>query len=175
MNETSIPKRAARGLGLIALVAMTLTMLAAGVALAATINGTTGDDRLSGTAAADTINGFAGNDDIFGLDGADTVQGGPGQDYLSGGIGNDEVFGGQGPDEVYGLAGNDRLSGETEGDQIFAANDGQRDTISCGAGFDRASVGLNDVVDDQLVSSVTTLPGDVVSVSSCERVTVNLQ
>ena len=171
MNEASIPKR----VGLVALLAAALTVLTAGVALAATINGTTGDDRLSGTVAADTINGFAGNDDMFGLEGADTMQGGPGQDYMSGGLGNDQVVGGQGPDEIFGLAGNDRLSGETEGDQIFAANDGQRDMISCGSGFDRASVGLNDVVDSQLVSSVTTLPGDVVSISSCERVTVNLQ
>ena len=149
--------------------------LTAAPVLAATINGTTGDDRLSGTSAADTIYGFAGNDDMFGLAGNDTMQGNPGQDYMSGGVDNDTVVAGQGADTIYGLAGNDRLSGETENDQIFAANDGQRDSISCGSGFDRASVGLNDVVDSQLVSSVTTLPGDVVTISTCERVTVNLQ
>ncbi len=171
MNHASTPKR----LGLVALLAAALTLMAASVALAATVKGTDGSDRLAGTSAADTMYGFGGADDMFGLAGDDTMQGNPGQDYMSGGVDDDRVFGGQGADEIYGLAGNDRLSGETENDQLFAANDGQRDSISCGSGFDRASVGLNDVVDSQLVSSVTTLPGDVVTISTCERVTVSLQ
>jgi hypothetical protein len=40
---------------------MTLALLlACGVALAATINGTNGDDRLLGTSRSDTIQGFGG-------------------------------------------------------------------------------------------------------------------
>lgn len=89
MNHASIPKR----VGLVALLAMTLTLLAASVALAAVVKGTAGDDNLSGTS------------------GADTMQGNPGQDYMSGGVDNDRVVGGQGPDTIYGPAGNDFLSG----------------------------------------------------------------
>ena len=56
----------------------------------------------------------------------------------------------------------------------MAAGDGERDEVKCGDGTDVAEVDLNDVVDDQLVSSVIALPGGVGSILSCETVRVGL-
>ena len=55
---------------------MTLALLlASGVALAATINGTNGPDRLVGTPKGDTIQGFRGDDIIRGKGSGDTLRG----------------------------------------------------------------------------------------------------
>src|SRR4051812_16238088 len=56
----------------------------AGVALAATINGTNGPDTLIGTPKNDTIKGKGGNDDILGLAGDDNEDGGTGADDMYG-------------------------------------------------------------------------------------------
>jgi Ca2+-binding RTX toxin-like protein len=83
---------------LLVLTTMTLALLlAAGVALAATItckvgvvcNGTSSADTVTGTTSNDTINGLAGNDTIKALDGIDQITGGPNNDTMNGGPGND--------------------------------------------------------------------------------------
>ena len=54
----------------------------AGVALAALINGNSGNNRLVGTPRADVIRGNAGNDNIRARGGDDELMGGPGRDYI---------------------------------------------------------------------------------------------
>jgi Ca2+-binding RTX toxin-like protein len=56
--------------------------LGAGVALAATLIGAGGPDRIFGTARADWIDGRTGNDRIYGGGGEDEIQGGPGNDFI---------------------------------------------------------------------------------------------
>ena len=79
-----------------------------------------------------------------------------------------------GADRLTGNTGRDTLEGRGGDDDLFASGDGQRDQVKCGDGTDTAKVDLNDVVDDQLVSSVVALPGGVVSILSCETVRVGL-
>lgn len=56
--------------------------LGVGTALAATLIGTDGPDRVSGPARADWIDGRAGNDRIYGGGGEDKIRGGPGNDVI---------------------------------------------------------------------------------------------
>lgn len=170
-----------------------LLAAAATVAVAAVLNGDAGDNRLVGTEQADTIRGYEGNDQLYGKGGPDTLNAGPGNDYLSGrdgadttsgnfgsdriygDVGADRINGDNGADYLYGQTGRDVLSGDSGDDRIFAAGDGERDRVSCGAGFDRVTVDPNDVVDGQIVDSVLDLGGQLVGViGSCERVEVRL-
>jgi len=100
--------------------ALTALFLAgpAGV-LAATIRGTSRNDRLVGTQRADTIDGGAGNDTILGRGGNDLLIGGPGRDAIAGGAGNDS---------------------------IAANGDAARDTVSCGPGVDIVNADPGDSV-----------------------------
>jgi transposase len=152
-------------------------------AVAQNITGTNGPDELRGTSQADKINGrggadelrgLNGADELFGSDGKDQLFGGPGADTLKGGSGDDLLGGAEGGDTLRGGIGNDELEGRGGDDTIVAAGDGERDEVKCGDGTDVAEVDLNDVVDDQLVSSVVALPGGVVSILSCETVRVGL-
>lgn len=61
----------------------------------------------------------SGSVGIFGEGGNDTLQGGSGNDYLHGGPGRDELWGGPGGDTLQ-------------------ARDGESDTLSGGAGYDKA-------------------------------------
>jgi Ca2+-binding RTX toxin-like protein len=103
-------------------------------AVAATIDGGPGNERLRGTNAADTINGNAGNDRIFGRAGDDGLRGGPGNDRVFGGDGNDTVNGDAGNDRIAGGTGDDTINGDAGNDLIFA-NLG-RDTEFGGDGND---------------------------------------
>ena len=87
-------------------------------ALAVNVVGTNGNDSLRGSPRADKIDGRAGNDRMLGLAGNDTLIGGPGRDYIDGGPGNDTLL----------------------------VRDGARDTATCGAGRDRVTADLSDVV-----------------------------
>jgi len=89
--------------------------------------GLDGDDTL---VADDTYYYFDGN----------TLLGGPGNDKLEGGYARDTLYGGPGDDTLSGDAsadllvggpGRDRIDGGGGGDSI-GAQDGERDTISCG-------------------------------------------
>jgi Ca2+-binding RTX toxin-like protein len=83
-----------------------------------------------GTAKGEYLAGGGHDDVILGLAGNDTVAGGAGSDRIHGGPGNDIVTGGSGDDRLYGGPGSDT---------IYAA-DGERDTLDCGPGRDRAIV-----------------------------------
>jgi Ca2+-binding RTX toxin-like protein len=107
--------------------------LAGGVALAATIDGTNGNDRLIGTDRADQIDGRGGQDVIRGHEGADTLDGGAGADDIWAGA-EDEFA----QDSVTGGGGDD---------VIRAFNKpASKDIIDCGSGFDRAVVDSKDVL-----------------------------
>lgn len=117
--------------------AATLALVPA-AALAATIEGGPGNERLRGTSAADTINGNDGNDRLagrggddtldggngfdrlFGLRGDDTLRGGPQRDRLHGGPGNDTSDGGDGNDRLAGGTGDDTQNGGPGNDVIYA-------------------------------------------------------
>jgi CSLREA domain-containing protein len=108
-----------------------------------TIDGTTGDDRLTGTAGPDSIRAKRGNDSVSALPRSDTVCGGPGVDVIRGGPGRDRVAGqadddraggGRGPDSVSGNAGNDRLRGARGRDRLRGG--AGNDVLGGGPGFD---------------------------------------
>jgi Ca2+-binding RTX toxin-like protein len=102
-------------------------LLLGGVALADTIDGTTGPDDLVGTDQEDVIHGDGGKDYIFGLAGADV---------LYGDADNDTVFGRDGPDRIYGNTGSDMLFGNHGNDTITSGGDGGGDVVKCGQGED---------------------------------------
>jgi len=116
-----------RGRALLIMVSMGLgvLVLASGVALADTIDGTSGADDLIGTDKDDVIHASGGKDYLSGL-------GGP--DVLYAGAGNDTVVGREGNDRIYANMGSDMLFGEEGNDTIDSAGDGQRDVVKCGRG-----------------------------------------
>jgi Ca2+-binding RTX toxin-like protein len=127
-----------------------LAALPASTALAATITGGPGNERLRGTNAADVIDGNAGNDRILGRGADDQLIGGLGNDRVFGGLGNDAIAGVQGNDVLVGGPGDDTVSGDAPGrgdrssyDRLFGGqgNDtlrggDSRDRIIGGAGND---------------------------------------
>jgi Ca2+-binding RTX toxin-like protein len=117
-----------------------LAIVPAGSALAATITGGPGNERLRGTSAADVIDANAGNDRIWGRGGGDQLTGGPGYDRLFGGAGNDALRGGDARDHVYGGSGNDNAAGEN-GNDLMAGGTGD-DTQDGGPGNDRIYANL---------------------------------
>jgi uncharacterized delta-60 repeat protein len=101
--------------------------VAADVAVPVTLDGGTGNDKLSGGAANDVLFGGAGDDSLYGGNGDDTLDGGPGSDHvgyngvgptnsepgndvLTGGEGDDWMVGGQGTDQITGGAGTDHFT-----------------------------------------------------------------
>jgi Ca2+-binding RTX toxin-like protein len=98
---------------------------------------------LGGVALADTIDGTSGPDDLVGTDKEDVIHAKGGKDYVSGlaeadvlyaGAGDDTVVGRDGNDSIYGNAGTDTLYGNNENDTINSAGDGVRDIVKCGHG-----------------------------------------
>src|SRR5215203_5603970 len=102
-------------------------LLLGGVALAATIDGTSGPDDLVGTDKDDVIHGSGGKDYISGL---------AAPDVLYGGAGNDTVVGRDGNDHIYGNTGSDMLFGNHGNDTIDSAGDQTMDVVKCGFGED---------------------------------------
>jgi Ca2+-binding RTX toxin-like protein len=120
--------------------------LASGMALAATIVGTSKDETLVGTAHADTIRAKGGADEVRG-------RGGP--DQLYGNTGRDKIYGGFGKgDRLHGGMGNDRLISE----DIFSQSGAYRDVVDCGPGDDFASVDFRDRVRDNCEEVGTAIP-----------------
>jgi len=142
-----------------------IVVLATGVALAATINGTNGNDFLRGTNSADNIGARGGNDEVRARAGADTVNGGTQRDTLYGMENGDRIVGGD---------GNDALEGGTGNDTLKSHNDENADNLSCGPDNDTAFVELSDVVDDQEVGDllITALNNTTSPVLSCETLRV---
>lgn len=135
-----------------AIVMAVLVALASSVAVAKTINGTNGPNRLSGTNKGDYISGKGGNDRINGRGGMDRVL--AGGDTLVGGLDNDEAY------------------GNTGSDTILVEGDSGEDFVNCGEdanGADRdvARVDENDAVDNTQASTLVSSQGP-----SCEEVFV---
>jgi len=138
-----------KGIILVVAAALTAVLMVGGVAFAAAIEGTDGDDTLASTGEADTIKGNGGDDLIQGRDGADTLYGGKGGDTIYDGPDNDGAV-----DRVYGGDG---------GDTIVSANvPASRDIVGCGGdrdkvvadGLDEVSTNCEDV--DKLLSAEET-------------------
>ena len=115
-------------------------LLASGVALAATIEGTPQDDTLFGTSNTDTIYGRGGDDLIRARDSRDIVFGGRGHDDIYGGAIGDQLFGGAGDDYIVGDGGEDELFGFGGDDVLVTGDDKQADEVRCGTGYDVAYV-----------------------------------
>jgi len=111
---------------------------------------------LGGVALADTIDGTSGPDDLVGTDKDDVIHASGGKDYLSGlagpdllyaGAGNDTVVGREGNDRMYGNTGSDMLFGEEGNDTINSAGDREMDVVKCGqSDADTAYIGKEDRV-----------------------------
>jgi hypothetical protein len=140
-----------------------LLLIAAGVAVAATVRctggpceGTEEGDDIYGSHGADTIRGHGGNDFVLARPGMDVVYGGSGEDRLYGGEqddriyagegddyargkeGDDEMYGGPGAEEFYGGTGSDTVrTGVVRGPDGAARPDGRPDYVNCGPGRDR--------------------------------------
>jgi Ca2+-binding RTX toxin-like protein len=112
------------------------SMLGTGVALAAAISGTQGNDTLRGTRQVDQI---------YGLNGNDTLVGRARGDELYGGAGNDNLYGSSGADDIYGGSGQDDLFGGSGADFLNSADRGTTDIVNCG-GADEA---VDEVVRDE--------------------------
>lgn len=103
----------------------------------ATINGTSGKDKLKGG---------VGNDFLDGGDGDDRLDGGAGNDFLYGGAGSDTLDGGTGDDNLYGGTGDDKLDGG-DGNDLLDGGDGS-DRLKGGKGNDTLLGGVgNDILD----------------------------
>lgn len=109
--------RSARRLATVIIAMMLAVLLASGVVLAATTQGTTGQDVMDGTAEADKLNGHGDDDTISGLGGVDKIEGGPGNDRLFGGN-QDQTVGGGGADSIKGGPGNDAIVGGSDADTL---------------------------------------------------------
>lgn len=107
-----------RKLVVLFVVAGAMLALTAGIAMAVTKDGGSGDDTLRGTNNADTLRGGSGDDTLYGFARGDLLEGGSGEDDIFAGTGRDDVYAGSSADFV------------NDGD------DGVRDFIDCGSGFD---------------------------------------
>jgi len=96
------------------------------LAVANTLFGGTGRDKLYGQ---------GGNDSLSGASGGDLLDGGSGRDTLSGGDGNDLLVGRGGADKIFGGFGGDTLIGGSAGDALFGY--GGRDSLVGNGGNDR--------------------------------------
>ena len=118
------------------------------------INGGGGNDTLDGREGNDDVSGQAGNDTVAGGDGDDNLDitslltpderdasGDEGDDILLGGAGNDFARAVAGRDTVDAGDGNDYMIGM---DTLLAEDDGNSDSLACGAGTDRVHAGEKD-------------------------------
>ena len=85
---------------------------------AATVVGTSGNDRLKGTKGNDVIVAGRGNDKVKGKQGKDRICGRGGRDRIAGGGGKDRLRGGGGPDRIRGGGGKDRCKGGRGKDKL---------------------------------------------------------
>jgi hypothetical protein len=119
------------GMLLLAIVAVSV-MLASGIALAESLTGTNGDDRLMGTDGRDHISGGGGHDLIIGRGGRDALYGDSGRDVLRGGRADDDMQGGLRADRLFAGGGND--------DFVNVIDGHPDDFVDCGPGYDIAFI-----------------------------------
>jgi Ca2+-binding RTX toxin-like protein len=153
-------------------VVLATTSIASGMALAAVLNGTSGNDEIWGTPQNDTIYGYGGNDYLNGYN--EPVRGSVPDsssdvDKIYGGVGSDSINPGKGADSVAASLGadlladgpitdvsKDTLSGGDGADNILSNNYPRtRDVINCGAGIDYVKAdGADTFVDRQACEKV---------------------
>jgi Ca2+-binding RTX toxin-like protein len=102
------------------------------------------DSRVLLTNGADKFKAFRSELSVFGRRGNDVITGFF-RDRIDGGRGRDTLKGGDGVDVLTGGSGRDKLFGDS-GDDTLRAADGERDTVVCGKGKDRATVDRKDRV-----------------------------
>lgn len=102
-------------------------------------------DTIIGNDRANVLQGRERADMIRGLGGDDVLRGDGGNDGIEGNGGNDLLAGWWGDDTLVGGGGGDYLQGGVD-DDLLIADDGARDTVSCGDDSDRALVDGRDVV-----------------------------
>lgn len=121
-----------------------------------------GSDVFFGSPGRDVVDGWGGNDELHGGAGDDDLQTQGGDDKLFGDAGNDKLTGGNGNDTLDGGPGTDALAGDSEkcdayyclaGADVLLARDGEVDTVSCGAGGDRAVVDAGDIVANDIFAN----------------------
>jgi len=78
-----------------------------------------------------------------GTSGNDVMRGGPANDCMDGRAGDDKLSGKRGDDTLTGGRGRDRMSG-SRGDDVIYSDDGERDMVDCGRGFDRVKADESD-------------------------------
>lgn len=116
-------------------------------AVAATLNGEAGNDKLSGAAGNDSLSGGDGDDDLFG---------GKGTDLLAGGIGDDKLVGGADIDTLNGDDGDDLLV--SAGDSVIDIVDGGADSSATGED-DQDSALADD--DESILGALVVDPADL--------------
>lgn len=110
------------------------------------------------------MDGGAGPDRLVGHDHEETIAGGPGDDVIEGGLNDDTLTGGPGEDRILGDSSQDTCNFLARrypfGNDVIDARDGERDSIDCGVGEDRATVDAIDVVANcEQVDAGGTAPG----------------
>jgi hypothetical protein len=102
-----------------------------------------GDDKIGTLAGVlGVIHGGPGNDEINGDGDNNQLYGDEGIDVVYGGNGNDLVDGGPGTDQLYG----DSFYVDAGGADTLMSRDGERDEVSCGAGYDTVTADTRDSV-----------------------------
>ena len=100
--------------------------------------------------APSTVNGGGGPDKLVGHDYVETIDGGPGDDVIEGGLNDDTLTGGPGKDRILGDSSQNTCNflacRYPFGNDTINARDGEKDSIDCGVGEDKAIVDPIDVV-----------------------------
>ena len=100
--------------------------------------------------APSTVAGGGGPDKLVGHDYMETIDGGPGDDVIEGGLNDDTLTGGPGKDQILGDSSQNTCNflacRYPFGNDTIYARDGEKDSIDCGVGEDKAVVDAIDVV-----------------------------
>lgn len=124
-----------------------------------TINGGSGDDKITSAGGDDLLNGDAGDDRISGGAGADIVNGGSGDDRIHGNGGADYLYGNDGDDRLTGGTGVDTLNGGTGDDRFHTKGDKAVDIVDGGTD----SAGQDDDDQDFVIADVRDALSDIVT------------
>lgn len=148
-------RRKTRRLLSVLAVVMMATLLAYGVAVAATITGDADANEITGTNDADSLYGYGGDDNVSGGSAADRIYGGDGNDLL---FGTDKYQSGVNDGSQTSVDGNDRIEGENGDDNLVGASGA--DTLRGGPGADTIAEGpANDAAADIIEADPTFFSG----------------
>ena len=111
-----------------------------------------------------TVSGGGGPDKLVGHDYMETIDGGAGDDVIEGGLNDDTLTGGPGRDQILGDSSQNTCNflacRYPFGNDTINARDGEKDSIDCGVGEDKAIVDAIDVVSGcEVVDSAGPKPG----------------